>query len=86
MCLGQSKGAFSFENRYSTDHSSFEAVFLSVGEPCLTASGARVHSPFEGGISCPRTPCSPRRHTLACAWTARQGGFDRVIRVAKGLS
>jgi hypothetical protein len=51
-----------------------------------TITAGLVHSPFEGGKSCLRTPTSLRRHALACAWTARQGGLDRVIRVAKGLS
>jgi hypothetical protein len=40
----------------------------------------------KGGNSCLRTPSSARRHTLARAWTVWGSGFDRAIRVAKGLS
>ena len=45
-----------------------------------------VHRRIDRGISGQRTLTSPRRHTLACAWTARQGGFDRVTCAQKSLS
>jgi hypothetical protein len=56
------------------------------GDIAIEASLSQRMAPFEGGNSCPRTPTSSCRHTIARAWTAWRGGFDRVICVAKSLS